>query len=242
MNMLFVVLVTAVGVNFMNFVTTLANDPLHIFNLLATTMPQCTHYYMNYLGMQWYSMGMQLTRYMNVIKFRIFIRHHEEEEARTLAEPEDQDYYGIGSRTARFSTLVTIGIVYGTLSPPVSVLAWMTVTWIRSLFGYIWVFCELKKPDLGGAFFHRALQNTYAALHVYFVLMTGVLYCRGNNSGPAVVAAFGWAYVFHSQKRFQSMKWEHIKIDDLNDPNNKVEDKYRRPLNGKYAQPEMCDW
>jgi hypothetical protein len=237
MNMLFVVLVTAVGVNFLNFVTTLANDPLSIFQLLASTMPSCTHYYMNYLGMQWYSMAMQLTRYMNVLKFRIFARHHEEEDARSLAEPEDQDYYGIGARTARFSTLVTIGIVYGTLSPPCSVLAWMTVTWIRTLFGYIWVFCELKKPDLGGAFFHRALQNTYAALHVYFILMTGVLYYRGSNSGPAIVAACGWAYVFHSHHRFFLMKWEHIKIDDVF---LQVDEKDKRPLNGKYVQPEFA--
>jgi hypothetical protein len=53
MNILFVVLVTALGTNFMSFVDTLANDPLKVFHLFATTMPNCTHYYMNYLGMQW---------------------------------------------------------------------------------------------------------------------------------------------------------------------------------------------
>jgi hypothetical protein len=240
MNMLFVVLVTAVGTSFMSFVKTLANDPLKIFHLLATTMPNCTHYYMNYLGMQWYSMAMQLTRYMGVIKYRVFIRHHPEEEARNLAEPEDQDYYGIGSRTARFSTLVTIGIVYGTLSPPCSVLAWLTVLWMRTLFGYQFVFNETRKPDLGGAFFARALHNMYVALHIYFILMCGVLYIRGNDCGPAIVAFCGWVYVFFSQAKFSKLKWEYVEIDHLFD------EKYTkgtkpRALHGQYKQPEMYD-
>jgi hypothetical protein len=223
----------------MSFVKTLANDPLKIFHLLATTMPNCTHYYMNYLGMQWYSMAMQLTRYMGVIKYRIFIRHHDEEEARALAEPEDQDYYGIGSRTARFSTLVTIGIVYGTLSPPCSVLAWMTVFWIRTLFGYIFVFNETKKPDLGGAFMQRALHNMYVALHIYFILMVGVLEVRGNDSGPAIIAFCGWIYVFTSQYKFEQLKWDHVEIDAILDGKDKGIKK--RKLHGKYEQPEMYD-
>jgi len=239
MNILFVVLVTAVGTSFTKFVKTLANDPLKIFHLLATTMPSCTHYYINYLGMQWYSMAMQLTRYMGVIKYRVFIRHHEEEEARALSELEDQDYYGIGSRTARFSTLVTIGIVYGTLSPPCSVLAWLTVLWIRSLFGYIFVFNETRKPDLGGAFCQRALYNMYVALHIYFILMCGVLYIRGSDSFPAIIAFCGWIYVFYSQHKFHKLKWEHIEVDHILD--TKSLNLSKRVLHGKYEQPEMYD-
>jgi hypothetical protein len=237
--MLFVVMVTAIGTSFLSFVKTVANDPLKIFHLLATTMPNCTHYYMNYLGMQWYSMAMQLTRYIGVIKFRIFVRHHEEEEARDLSEPEDQDYYGIGSRTARFSTLVTIGIVFGTLSPPCMVLAWLTVLWMRTLFGYQFTFNETKKPDLVGAFAARAFHNVYCALHIYFVLMCGVLYVRGNDSGPCIISLFGWLYVFTSQAKFSQLKWEHVEVDHLFTP--EATGAKRRALHGKYEQPEMYD-
>jgi hypothetical protein len=239
MNMLFVVMVTAIGTSFLSFVKTVANDPLKIFHLLATTMPNCTHYYMNYLGMQWYSMAMQLTRYMGVIKYRIFVRHHDEEEARDLAEPEDQDYYGIGSRTARFSTLVTIGIVFGTLSPPCSVLAWMTVLWIRTLFGFQFTFNETKKPDLGGAFAARAFHNVYCALHIYFVLMCGVLYVRGNDCGPCIISLCGWIYVFTSQAKFSQLKWENVEVDHLF--SEEAKGAKRKALHGKYEQPEMYD-
>jgi hypothetical protein len=239
MNMLFVVMVTAIGTSFLSFVKTVANDPLKIFHLLATTMPNCTHYYMNYLGMQWYSMAMQLTRYIGVIKYRIFVRHHDEEEARDLSEPEDQDYYGIGSRTARFSTLVTIGIVFGTLSPPCMVLAWLTVLWIRTLFGYQFTFNETKKPDLGGAYAARAFHNVYCALHIYFVLMCGVLYVRGNDSGPCIISLCGWIYVFISQGKFTQLKWEYVEVDHLFTP--EAQGVKRRALHGKYQQPEMYD-
>jgi hypothetical protein len=243
MNILFVVLVTALGTSFMSFVKTIANDPLKIFHLFATTMPNCTHYYMNYLGMQWYSMAMQLTRYMNVIKFKVFSRHHDDEQARELSEPEDQDYYGIGSRTARFSTLMTIAVVYGTLSPPCSVLGWVTMIWVRTLFGYIFVWNEKRKPDLGGVFFHRALVNMYIALHVYFVLMLGVLYIRGNDCVPAVIAFCGWVYVIQSHLKFNKYKWEHIQVQELvmRGEDRKLQNRYTKVLHGRYIQPELYD-
>jgi hypothetical protein len=239
MNMLFVVMVTAIGTNFVSFVTTLANNPIYIFHVLATTLPNCTHYYMNYLGMQWFSMALQLTRYFQVLKYGIFCHQHEEETAWNLAEPEDQDYYGIGARTARFCTLVTIGIVFGTLSPPCSVLAWMTMIWIRTLFGYQFTFNEVRKPDLGGAFAARALHNTYCALHIYFVLMCGVLYIRGYGWGPWIISLCGWIYVFISQARFTQLKWEHIDVELLLTP--QAQGGKGRDVRMKYEQHEMYD-
>ena len=41
-----------------------------------------------------------------------------EEDALKMTEPEDQDYYGIGSHSARFTINMVLGIVYGTLCPP----------------------------------------------------------------------------------------------------------------------------
>merc|ERR1719476_512795 len=142
--------------------------------MLASTMPECTHYYMNYIGMQCFSQGMVLTRYMNVIKYRAFCASNEEQEAKDMAEPEDQDYYGIGARTARWSTFMCIGIVYGTLSPPCSMLCWFTMFVIRVIFGYLFTFAETRKSDMGGIFFVRALWNMFCSLHLYFIVMIGV--------------------------------------------------------------------
>ncbi|CAK9050517.1 unnamed protein product [Durusdinium trenchii] len=82
-------------------------------------MPTSTHYYLNFLVLQWVTHAMNLTRYMQaaplawsqgvfvrllcgwweVTKFVGFSKIWSEDDARALAEPEDQDYYGMGSRT-----------------------------------------------------------------------------------------------------------------------------------------------
>jgi len=238
MNVLYVVCVTALGTNFMSFATTLAADPLKLPSMLADTMPSCTHYYMNYVGMQSYFHAMVLTRYVPLTKFRINRRNHEPQEAKDMAEPEDQDYYGIGSRTARWSTMVCIGIVYGTLSPPVSLLTFMLFFWIRLVYGYMFVFAETKKADLGGIFFVRALHNTWTSLHIYLVLMLGVFTQRASSWGPVLVIAIAWAFVFQSQKKFYEYKWERLPYPELTS-NQKVTHKTPE-LKGTYVQPELC--
>jgi len=239
MNVLYVVCITALGTNFMSFATTLAADPLKLPSMLADTMPSCTHYYMNYVGMQSYIHAMVLTRYVPLTKFKMNSRKHEEQEAKDMAEPEDQDYYGIGSRTARWSTMVCIGVVYGTLSPPVSLLSFMLFFWIRLVYGYMFVFAETKKADLGGIFFVRALHNTWTTLHIYLVLMLGVFAQRASSWGPPAVIVIAWAFVFHSQKKFYEYKWERLPYPELTKSDNKVMHKIQE-LKGTYVQPELC--
>jgi hypothetical protein len=239
MNLLYVVMITALGTNFMSFVETLSKDPLKIFSLLADTMPECTHYYMNYICMQTYTHAMVLTRYVPYIKYRNALRSRGEQEAKDMAEPEDQEYYGIGSRTARWSTMMCIGVVYGTLSPPVSLLSFFLFGWIRLVYGYLFVYAESKKSDLGGIFFVQAIRNTYTTLHVYMILMVGVFFQRAPNYYPIILICCAWAYVFHSQKKFNEYKWERLPFPELTS-GTKVTHKIQE-IKGNYVQPELND-
>jgi len=121
----FVILITAIGDSVVEFTTTIFTDPIAVFGMLAETMPHATHFYMNFLVLQWTTHAMNLLRYVPLSKFLGFRNIFEEEEARAKAEPEDQDYYGLGSRSARFTINMVIGIVYSTLSPTVALLACM---------------------------------------------------------------------------------------------------------------------
>jgi len=237
MNVLYVVMVTALGTNFLSFAEVLAKDPLRIFSLLANTMPECTHYYMNYIGMQAFVHAMVLTRYVPLVKYRMHRRSHEEQEAKDMAEPEDQDYYGIGSRTARWSTMTCIGIVYGTLSPPVSLLSFILFGWIRLVYGYLFCYAETKKSDLGGIFFVRALHNTWTSLHIYMVLMAGVFCQRASSWGPVLIICIAWAYVTHSQKKFNEYKWERLPYPEL--MTGKKVTHTIQAIKGNYLQPEL---
>jgi hypothetical protein len=142
---IFVVLVTAIGGSVEEFTMTLIGNPLALPDLLGATMPPATHFYMNFLVLQWPTHAQNLVRYVMLFKYLMFSKIMEEEDARKKSEPEDQDYYGIGSRSARFTINMVIGVVFGTLSPPINALCWMNFAICRLVYGYLIPFAEQKK-------------------------------------------------------------------------------------------------
>ncbi|CAJ1372689.1 unnamed protein product, partial [Effrenium voratum] len=155
---IFVLLVTAVGNNFLAFCEDVAKSPFSVPHLLANQLPNATHFYMSYLVVQWSTHMINLLRYVNLAKFLGLRAIYPEEEAKKKAEPEDQDYYGFGSRSARWSINLLIGIVFGTLNPTIPLLALINFLICRVVYGYLIVVAETKKPDLGGNFWVMNLQ------------------------------------------------------------------------------------
>merc|ERR1719195_1035611 len=114
---------------------------------------------------------MNLTRYFPLIKYQAFSKIYGEEDARGMAEPEDQDYYGIGSRSARFTINMVIAIVFGTLCPWISPLAFINFAACRLYYGYLIPFAETKKPDLGGVFWVHMLKHLHIGSLIYILVM-----------------------------------------------------------------------
>merc|ERR1719171_1212181 len=110
-----------------------------------------------------------------------FRRMYDDETARGMSEPEDQDYYGIGSRSCRMSINLCIGIIYGTLSPPINLLAFVEFLVCRVIYGYLLPFAESRKADLGGVFWVQSLRHVFVGNLIYCFVMTGVLFGRAAN-------------------------------------------------------------
>merc|ERR1719158_786400 len=185
----FVLLVTAIGSSVVEFTTALFTDPFAIFGLLGESLPLATHFYMNFLVLQWVTHVMIFMRYVPLSKWFGFGVLFEPEEARRMSEPEDQDYYGLGSRSARFTINLVIGIVYGTLSPTVALLAAMNFFCCRVFYGYLIPFAETKKPDLGGVFWVTKLEHCFIGNCIYCILMTGVLFGRAPTAIPGIAVS-----------------------------------------------------
>merc|ERR1719356_343377 len=113
----FVLLATAIGTDFAATLRSLAEAPLSISNLLATTLPLVTHFYLTYIPVQWVTRGSDLCRFGNVIKFNIFAPIYGDAVAITMIEPEDQDYHGIGARSARLTFMLILCVTYCSISP-----------------------------------------------------------------------------------------------------------------------------
>jgi len=235
---IFVLLATAVGQNARGFATTLATQPFAIFGLMADTMPYATHFYMSFTVTQWFTHAMNLTRYIPLMKFKGFLALYDEETARQMSEPEDQDYYGPGSRGARWAILMCITFVFGTLCPPINLLAFINFAIVRMVYGYLFVFAETKKTDLGGEYYVTMLLHTLLGLVIYCILMMGVLMRRGANFGPFIVSIFPFVYSIWAVATFQTkFHWLKLSLSELAEGKPVVYAQKKNP----YTQPELSE-
>jgi hypothetical protein len=230
----FVLLVTAVGANLAKTVETIAKSPFSVFSLLANRMPLTTHFYMNYMLMQPGTLALELTRYMALIKFHIFKRNHPPEEAVLMAEPEDQDYYGIGSRSARFSLMLLIGLLFGTICPIMNFLVLVFFASARLFYGYLIPCAETRKSDLGGVAFCLQLKHISVSMLLYIVMMVGILMHRAESNIPGIIAAVAFVFWAVSFYKFNHVfHWENLSFEDVV---NGTHVKVREPTAKEYSQ------
>ncbi|CAJ1438579.1 unnamed protein product [Effrenium voratum] len=237
----FVILVTVIGQGFTQFVSKLADDPLSFPLLLADKMPASTHYYLNFLGLQWVTHAMNLTRYIQCMKFVGLSKIWNDDDARALAEPEDQDYYGMGSRSARFTTNMMVAIIFGTISPLMSFLAWVNFFLCRVFYGYLMIWAESKKQDSGGYFFVAQLHHVFVGLLTYALLMTGMMLRRAPDYVPAGMSILGLVYAVVAYNSFRNdFEWEVLPWEEISqDADGK--DFVPEDSGEKYIQPELLD-
>jgi len=251
-NVVFVIMIAAVGTDFFEFADAIMTSPFSVFSLLGDSLPYATHYYCNYVVLQWVTHFMNLTRYVQYSKFKAFSAIYSENEAASMCEPEDQDYYGMGSRSARFTTILCIGLVYGTMSPPINLLTWINFFVCRVVYGYTMVFAETKKTDLGGVYWATQLSHVYVGLMIYVVCMTGVFYCRVRPditdpytgvtpdlsiTPPVVISALAIPYVVWARRKFEEKyNWERLPFSEIFQKQDETSKK--RNLGGSYIQPE----
>mmetsp|Transcript_56480 Transcript_56480/g.136447 ORF Transcript_56480/g.136447 Transcript_56480/m.136447 type:complete len:765 (+) Transcript_56480:50-2344(+) len=233
----FVLLATAIGQNFMLFAGTLVSDPMNIVPVLADTMPYATHYFMNFLVMQCFSHGMNCTRYIQWMKFKAASVLFDEKEAKRVAEPEDQDYYGMGSRSARWTIMLGVCLVFGTMSPPMHLFCFITFLVCRIIYGYLVVFAETKKSDSGGCFYVKSLEQIFPLLVLYIIVMAGVFYKRSSSSGPCVIAATSLIWVFASLNKFKHYSWETLPMQEM----HASKEATKKQIEGQYVQPSLLN-
>mmetsp|Transcript_115260 Transcript_115260/g.181397 ORF Transcript_115260/g.181397 Transcript_115260/m.181397 type:complete len:815 (-) Transcript_115260:383-2827(-) len=240
---LFVLLTTAVGANLSATLKALATSPFSVFSLLAEMMPVTTHFYLNYVVLQPVTHAMNLTRYIQLIKFLSLKRVCDtEERARELSEPEDQDYYGIGSRSARFTIMLLIGLVFGTICPLMNVVTFYNFICCRFIYGYLIPYQEKPKDDMGGVHWCMQLHHVQICLAIYLIMMTGILAERCESIGPAVISAISFLWWILAYRRFtRSMQWEKLPYTKMFKEGGGIKESYQQPRadDKTYEQPQL---
>jgi hypothetical protein len=240
---LFVLLTTSIGTNLSATLSALAQSPFEVFSLLAQMMPVTTHFYLNYCVMQPVTHGMNLTRYINVIKYLIFKKvAASPEDARRMSEPEDQDYYGIGSRSARFTLMLLIGLVFGTICPLMNVVCFYNFIGCRFIYGYLLAYHENRKDDMGGVHWCMQCHHLQQGLAIYLIMMTGVLSQRCESIVPCVISAISFLWWLIAYRRFTAkMHWEKLPYASMigMDGKEKASFMTTRSDNKQYEQEQL---
>lgn len=243
----FVLLITAISGSFIQRLREVVWNPPAVFSLLANSLPEATHFYLNFMIMQWAVHCLQITRYYNIFVYLGLRTVLEPDRAVELSEPEPQAYEGIGGRSARFTLNLVIALVFSTLSPVILPLTFINFLISRIFYGYLITFAETRKNDLGGQFFVQQLWHVQYGLILYVLLMCGVLAKHGDK-GHVVICALSFLYLFYSMHRFSSFAWESLPFAEWCTEEavaGAMEELERYRSLGKdkpcYTQPELCE-
>jgi hypothetical protein len=235
----FVLLVTALGDSLTSTIVKIVTKPMTAFVVLATSIPHTTHFYMNFMPVQWASVAMTLSRYMIAVKYYGFKKVYGEDVAAEKSEPEDQTFEGIGGRNARLTLLLVTTLTFSSLCPLITILGLIFFSVVRLFYGYLVMYAETKKEDSGGVFFVQALHQTQQGLFIYIAVMTGVLLERSASSVPGMIAACAFFGNGFFMKRFDDdFRWESMdfkELDSLDEedrrsPAAEDEENYKNPL------------
>jgi len=236
--LVFVLLVTAVGSSLLETSAELIRHPMSVFDLLAVSMPQSSHFYMNYFTVQWTTHAMNATRYVNLLKYLAFGRFYIQAQAKEKSEPEDQDYFGMGSRSARFTLLFVVALVFSTLSPLLAILGIVNFALCRMIYSYLFCFAETRKPDSGGYFWCTQLKHSQQGLFIYVALMTGVLLQKAYSVIPGIIAGSSFALLLYYYEQFKLLRWEHLEFADVKEYDS-LPGMLRDSTRISYKQPEL---
>ena len=151
---IFVLFVTIIGRSVLTTLSSLVANPASGFDLLANNLPFASHFYLNYVVLGWVTLPYEMARLGNLAKYMWYRCFYglSQDRAKECAEPEDERYYGMGTRVAMSSMNTTTALVFCQVCPVKCFFAFVYFFIGRVTYGYLLVTAEAKKSDLGGAF------------------------------------------------------------------------------------------
>ncbi|CAJ1395772.1 unnamed protein product [Effrenium voratum] len=238
---IFVLLIASVGTSLSSTISYLLKNPKEILTVLPEAFPGCTLFYMNYVAWSWGIQALALLRAMTLLRyFLLSLTFEDPKVVIARAEPEDQDYNGMGSRSARLTLIYVVVLVFGTLAPLITLLGAIFFAFCRIFYTYLFVYAETLKPDLGGLFWHQQLKHAQQATFLYIAVMTGLLLNRGPNIAPGILCASSAIFMAFSYYTFLSkFRWQQLEFSEIPKIAEGAAGAPPRRVYGHYRQPEL---
>jgi len=176
----FVLFISVIGGNPIEKARELSEEPVMIPSKIAESLPKVSNWFVTLIILQVSNHFLSLTRYVQVIKYMVFRTMYRTKDAKIMSEPEDQDYFGVGSRSARWINSMLIGLVYCQIQPTLLIFVAINFVVCKVVYGYLLVFSQSRKADRGGTIYQDQLWHMQIGLATYIVVMTGYLANRSK--------------------------------------------------------------
>jgi len=234
---IFVLLITAISSSVWHTIVALINSPTLVLPMLATSLPGKSHWYTEFLLLGWLADITELIRITNLMTFLGFKWLLGDREAKRRAEPQDQDFYGMGARMARIALHMTIALAFCTCFPLISIVGWIFFSIGSCTHVYLIIFAEDKVADYGGEFWVEGLKYILWALVLFVLIMSGVLHEHSPWSWkPTVFALTSILSIFIYWRLLNNLVWQSLPFETIAE----VDDRHlsERPALGGYVQSE----
>jgi len=212
----FVILVSAFSQTLVHTLKEIIADPRRVTVLLAK-LPDSAHFYINYIVTAMFTLSMALIRISPFAKFLIFRSEDQtNKQVRESSEPEDQVGDGMGARYAKITHMMTVTLVFCHASPTVTIAALVWFVFAEYVYRWLTLYSEVKKPDLGGAFFDTAIHHVYWSLLLYVFIMLAVMLNAPWGPGlPSLAIMAAGAMVWNSFGHYTGVIWEQMPFETV---------------------------
>jgi len=218
--LLFVVMVTTLGRGLTITLVIIASEPAKIISLLASSLPYASHFYFSYVILGWIALPAEALRLANLFKFLWFNRVSAfgEEAAKQYSEPEHAPSYGMGTRMSMLMLVSATTFLFSSCSPLILVFTMVYFLLAQVVYGYLLIFGESKKPDMGGLFWIQALDILFVVLLIYVLLMVGVvrlLSANNNWLGPPLMVTGSIVILYLARSRVTNLAFHTLPLEEV---------------------------
>lgn len=242
---IFVVLAAAFSRSLIQTLAVIVDNPSQMLYRLESQLPTASNFYLSYAVLGWWGTMIYLLRPIALAKYSAFRTVTGKDDAVARAQDEHPAFFGTGVRMTKASTMTTVTLVFCMLSPLICFFSLVFFIISRAVYGYLLLRAEEKRPDLGGAYWVKALDQVFFGLFLFVVVMVGILSIRGPGQGPGILAATSLFPFFYLRRRFKDMEWKTLPLEKVVELDNEALDggcAEDREEGGKYMQPECIPW
>jgi len=232
---IFVVLAAAFGRSLYLALDRVLNDFPKAFSSLENELPRASNFYLSYAVLGWSGTAVYLLRPIALAKYAAFRTVVGKIEAVYRAQDEHPAFFGTGVRMTKATTMTTVTLVFCMCSPMICFFALVYFCINRAVYAYLLMRAEEKRPDLGGAYWVKALEQVFFGLLLFVVVMVGILSYRGENKGPAIAAGLSLVLLHWFWKRFRGLEWRSLPMEKV----IVLDSREAKETGSEYIQPEF---